>query len=222
MLHSSMKAVMEACISLDVLKKVPEDFSAMKRIVTNAKKSEWNSLLPFGFHLIKEVETRFGTHFIVADRFLKSSTKVWALIGSHNLDTASKWYQSLTKDKDGRFITIEAIVDAFKPICEATVEFEAAHHPCLHKVLPTLQYCRDELGKTARVDLVKRGNRVVRPSAYLMHLCTQMKAEISKIQVHDLWLLACFPYPYLRDFDRAPFSNDAFAVVKYWHARRTT
>jgi len=32
-----------------------------------------------------------------------------------------------------------------------------------------------------------------------MGLCGIMKQELKKIEVHDLWLVACFLYPFLRD-----------------------
>ena len=34
-----------------------------------------------------------------------------------------------------------------------------------------------------------------------MKLCGVMRAELEKIEVHDLWLVACFLYPYLRDMN---------------------
>lgn len=69
-------------------------------------------------------------------------------------------------------------------------------------VLPALQYCRDELSLTERGDLVHReNNHVVRPSAFAMQLWGEMKAEFCKIDVHDLWLVACFRSPDLRDFE---------------------
>jgi len=202
MLHNCMKAVMEDIASDDVMKEIVKDFVTMKKIVTNSKKATWNSKLPMGYHLIQEVETRFGTHYIVAERFLKSKKKVWDLIVSQTYKDAIKLYKSLVTDGDDELVAILAITDAFKPIYDATVEFGTAHQPCLHKVLPTLQYFRDELSKIERGEQVLRSNNcAVSPSPYSMRLCAAMKAEICKIEVHDLWLVSCFLYPYLRNFD---------------------
>jgi len=216
---------MEVIVSDDVLKEIIKDFNAMKKIVTHSKKSGWNASLPTGYHLIQEVETRFGTHFIVAERFLKSSEKVRDLIVSQKYKDALKSYNSLVTDPDGEFVAILAITDAFKPVYDATVEFGMAHQPCLHKVLPALQYCRDELSKIERGECVLRSNnRSVRPSVYSMRLCAEMKSEICKIEVHDLWLVACFLYPHLRRFEfwqdaaeRASFvvRGEAIARVLY-------
>jgi len=202
MLHNCMKAVMEVIASDEALKETIKDFNAMKKIVTHSKKSVWNANLPMGYHLIQEVETRFGTHFIVAERFLKSSKKVRDLIVSEKHKDAIELYNSLVTNQDGEFVAILAITDAFKPIYDATVEFGVAHQPCLHKVLPALQYCRDELSKIERGEcVIRNGNISVRPSPYSTRLCSEMKAEICKIEVHDLWLVACFLYPHLRMFD---------------------
>jgi len=89
-LHNCMKAVMKSCQNDELLLNIHDDFIAMKRIVENAKKSGWNCKLPVGSHLIQEVETRFGTHYLVTERFLKSHSSVWALIVSQKLTTARK------------------------------------------------------------------------------------------------------------------------------------
>lgn len=70
----------------------------------------------------------------------------------------------------------------------------------IHQILPNLQYCMDELTRIEHGGLVEReGNRFVRPSLYSMRLCGEMKAELKKIEIYDLWLLGCFLFPYLRD-----------------------
>jgi len=202
-LHNTMKEVMKACLSDEKLKRIAVDFQTMKKIVTNSKKNGWNSQLPIGYHLIQEVETRFGTHYLVAERFLKSCGKVRALIVSQVKGASKVWFESLLKDPadDTSFPAIEAIIDAFKPVFAATVEFQSSTYPTLQAVLPSLQYCYDELSKIERGELVSRpNNRVVKPSEYSMLLSKVMREELQKITIHDLWLVACFLYPSLRDF----------------------
>jgi len=199
-LHNTMKAVMEECTGDDTLDKIGEDFKAMKKIVENSKKAGWNCNLPVGYHLIQEVETRFGTHYVVAERFLKSREKVWDLIVSQKNASGRKLYKSLLQ-QEGELPTIQAIVDVFRPVYDATILFQAAHQPTLHNVLPNLQYCLEELGKLQRGELIQRENdNVVSPSVYAMRLSGMMAAELKRIKVHDLWLVACFLYPLMRDF----------------------
>jgi len=213
-LHNAMKAVMAECTGDETLEKISEDFKSMKKIVENSKKAGWNCNLPVGFHLIQEVETRFGTHFVVAERFLKSRGKVWDLIVSQKNATGRKLYKTLLQQED-QMPTIQAIVDVFRPIYDATILFQAAHQPTLHNVLPNLQYCLEELGKLERGELIQRDdNMVVSPSIYTMGLSGMMAAELKRIKVHDLWLVACFLYPLMRDFSfwSAPAQREEFAL----------
>lgn len=208
-LHNSMKAAMESCTTDDILVKTAEDFNSMKKIVKHSKKNGWNSSLPVGFRLIQEVETRFGTHFLVAERFLKSATKVWDLIKAQNYAAAKTKFESIQSSTENgvSYPTIEAIVDAFRPVYDATVSFETSNVPMLHQVLPHLQDIIMELSRIERGGLVERDeNQRITPSLYSMRLAGAMKIEIMKVEIHDMWLVACFLYPMIRDM---PFWHDS-------------
>jgi len=201
-LHNTMKAVMENCKTDPILVKTAEDFKAMKKIVENSKRYGWNSSLPTGYHLIQEVETRFGTHFLVAQRFLKSAATVWDLLKAQNHAAAKNKFESIHKTTENgvSYPTIEAIVDAFRPVYNAAIAFQTSNVPKLHEVLPHLQDMLCELSRIERGDLVERDdNQRVRPSVYSMRLASVMKMELMKVEIHDLWLVACFLYPILRD-----------------------
>ena len=63
------------------------------------------------------------------------------------------------------FPTIGAIHYAFKPIYDATVEFETSNEPSLFWVLPMMQIHMCELSRVELVDTVVRDEgRSVRPS----------------------------------------------------------
>ncbi len=59
-----------------VLQFVVSYFRAMKEIAEDANRGGWNQYLPDGFTLFQKIETWFGTHYVVAERFLKASSKV--------------------------------------------------------------------------------------------------------------------------------------------------
>jgi len=201
-LHNVMKHMMKNCNTDQILIKIAEDFKSMKKVVENSKRYGWNSMLPLSYRLIQEVDTRFGTHFIVAERFLKSASRVWDLIKAQNLSAASTKFESILQltENGVSFPTIEAIVDAFKPLYNGTVLFQTSNEPKLHEVLPNLQYMLKELSRIEHGDFVEREENLrVRPSIYSMRLCGALKLELMKIEIHDLWLVACFLYPYLRD-----------------------
>ena len=86
----------------------------------------------------QEIETRFGTHFLVAERFLKYAEKIWYVMKSHKRNAALGLYQDLAKeiDRDGLTVTgyptIESIVDTFSVIHAAT-EKEGEEKACSTK-----------------------------------------------------------------------------------------
>jgi len=223
-LNNVMKDTMENCVTDEILVKISQDFKAMKRIVTHSKKNGWNSMMPAGHRLIQEIETRFGTYFLVADRFLKSASKVWNVIRAQNYAAAINSFESIKTTPENIVIypTIEAIVDAFRPVYDATVDFQKSNEPMLHKILPAIQHITTELSKIEHGLSVRRDDNCVhRPSLYSMRLSGAMKVEIQKIEIHDLWLVACFLYPYLRDMnfwaneiEREDFKKRAEALTR--------
>ena len=81
-LNNVMKLAISICRSDAVLTTVAKDLRSVKKIAEDANRSEWNHLLPDGYNLIQESGTRFGTHYQVVERFLKSANKVafiWVL-----------------------------------------------------------------------------------------------------------------------------------------------
>lgn len=72
----------------------------------------------------------------------------------------------------------------------------------MHKVLPTLQYCLTDLARIEVGGYVGRENTTMcRPSLFSMRMCGVMKTELEKVEIHDLWLVACFLFPFLRDME---------------------
>ena len=140
---------------------------------------------------------------------MKSSSKVWSTVVTQSRDIARDAFNAIeTMSSDGavhkllRYPCLEAIVDAFKVVYEAIVEFQASHEPTLHKILPSLQYCKKELSQIESGHSVCRGNGImIRPSMYSERLCGAMRSELDKIEVHGLWLVAYFLYPFLRDME---------------------
>jgi len=60
----------------------------VKTIVRVFKHGNWNVLLPQGYSVIQEVETRFGTTHVVVESFLKSVDKVSDIIASKDSTAA--------------------------------------------------------------------------------------------------------------------------------------
>lgn len=78
--------------------------------------------------------------------------------------------------------TIETIIDAFKPVYDATLQFQSSNVPMLHHILPDIQYSISELTRIEHGDFVAReGNRIIRTSIYSMRLCGAMKVQLQKI-----------------------------------------
>ena len=219
-LQKCMQSVFENCSDDPLLSKVSSDFKFVKRIVEDSKRFGWNKDLPSGYKLMQNVETRFGTVYLVCDRFLKSATKVWSILLRLNRDTARESFEALEKidDSSGEiagFPCLQAIVDAFKPVQECVVEFQASNVPTLHKILPSLQFCMSELSQVESGALIASDEGILyRPSVYSMRLSGLMKLELQKIEVHDLWLVSCYLHPFLRDMEfwNDPLQREQFKV----------
>ena len=75
-IQNCMKSVFYQCGDDACLRKIGRCFKSVKRILEDSKRYGWNEDLSFGYKLIQNVYTRFGTSFLVKERFLKSSSKV--------------------------------------------------------------------------------------------------------------------------------------------------
>ena len=81
-LNNVMKHAISKCRNNAVLTTVANDLRSVKKIVEDANRSEWSHLLPDGYTVIQESETRFGTHYEVVERFLKSAKIVAIHLGT--------------------------------------------------------------------------------------------------------------------------------------------
>ena len=79
-LQNCMKSAFSLCVDDSSLQKINFDFKAVKHIVEGSKPYGRNQDLPFGYRLIEDGVTRFGTLFLVTESFIKSSCKVWYVI----------------------------------------------------------------------------------------------------------------------------------------------
>ncbi len=70
-----INSVFSLCADDSCLQKIEHDFKYVKRVVKDTKRYGWNKDLPIGYRLIQGVDTRFGTLFLVTERFLKSASK---------------------------------------------------------------------------------------------------------------------------------------------------
>ena len=151
---------MDSCTHDPILGKVRDDFKFVKKIVEDSNRQGWSSRLPSGFHLIQDVETRFGTHFSVAGRFLKAADKTRSVIITENRSPARCAFESIVKDTSETgivtsYATIEAIIDALHPLYEATVDFQTSDESMLFRVLPSLQHCIREQSRIYHGDSVQ-------------------------------------------------------------------
>ena len=142
------------------------------------------------------METRFGTNFFVAERFFKSAKNAWNRVSSQNRTIAKESFESLEKSTNNisdcftSFSYIHAILYSFNNVHDATIEFEKSDAPTLHRVLPSLQFCIEELGKIEMGHVIVRDNGLVMPpSIYAMRLSGILKEELKSVGPHDLWLV---------------------------------
>ena len=203
-LNNALKAAMEACEKDPILQRLYRDFCAMKKTVCDSSRSGWNSWLPHGYHLRQEVETRFGTHFLVAECFLHSAESVCTVIVQNWRKSGIEAFQSITRGANPitgfltSYPTIEAIVDSMKPVFEAILLFESTNSPTLHVVLSNLHHCFIELERISRGSTISRKDGEVLPNHFTRKLCKSLRNILQKIDIHDLWLVGCFLHPYFR------------------------
>ena len=133
-LNNAMKSVMSMYCEGTILQVVVQDFWSMKRIIEVANRSRWNHLRPDGYKLIQESETRFGTFYLLAERFLKSAHFVSNMSASHLGSSARFFYISLKKTSniDGTitgYPGIEAVFDEFGVLVDYIERFESSKRP---------------------------------------------------------------------------------------------
>ena len=88
-LNDVMKHAISKCRNNAVLTTVANDLRSVKKIVEDANRSEKNHLLPDGYNLVLESETRFGTHYKSLKAFSSPQIKwpfIWVLELSAQLE----------------------------------------------------------------------------------------------------------------------------------------
>lgn len=192
------------------LYRVRSDLDSVKRIVQAFKKSFLNGQLPSGYHLIQEVETRFGTTFMAVQRFLKCSSLVKQLLMTHNLHSANMAFSSLLSfnNQNGASVSypaLEAVVDAMKPVISMQTQLQASKEPTMHIVLILMQNCFDHLDRISNGGSVQRGSDFVPAPELSRKLCISLKEWMeAKIRIHDLMLVGTFLNPLYREFQFIP------------------
>lgn len=73
-----------------------KELALVKTTVRIVKQGNWNNDFPYGFYLIQEVQTRFGTTLSVEERFLKSIKHVKYVLQEKGPGAASEAYGQLT------------------------------------------------------------------------------------------------------------------------------
>jgi len=178
--------------------RISKDLGAVKTIVRVFKHGSWNSLLPDGFALIQEVETRFGTTFSVVERFLKSARKVIAIIERKESLAAKDALQSLqmetNRNGDVSFPALEAIITSFEPIREAQTRLEASDSPTMHLVLPMVEHIKKTLTRSASVSAIDLEGVNMHAKGFAATTLRNMQ----KIELHDLWVAGAVLHPRLK------------------------
>ncbi len=83
-LNNVLRHSIATCNRDSTPRSVAADFRSNKRIVEDANRNGCNPHMPDVYTLIQEVETRFGTHYLVAERFLKSSSHMRSALATRN------------------------------------------------------------------------------------------------------------------------------------------
>ena len=76
LLNNGMKSAMTLCSKCDVLLTILLDFNSLKRIIEDVNRAERKHLLPDGSKMKQECETRFEAYYYVAERFMKSRSRI--------------------------------------------------------------------------------------------------------------------------------------------------
>ncbi len=135
-LNNALKATFQQCKNHSELHRVCTEFKNVKRIVEDAKRAEWNNYLPPGFKLVHDAETRFGSTFLVVERFLKLSFKARVVMMNQKRDGALNAYGSLERSSNDSeseicFPALQAILEVFEEVYPTTMRLEDSKYPSI-------------------------------------------------------------------------------------------
>jgi len=132
-INTCMKNCQQSKILTGELSVIQTDLNAVKTIVRIFKQGNWNALLPDGYALLQEVETRFSTMHTVVERFIKSGAKALEIISSKDSSAALAAANSLctASDENGRvqFPALQAVERVFSLLRVAQTELGAGRKP---------------------------------------------------------------------------------------------
>ena len=141
-LNNSMKTVMSQCKKAATLSVVAEDFRAMKKIIEDANRAGWNYLLPNGYKLKQECQTRLGTYYQVTKRFLKSDPKGSLCVENLHGSAVQEAFFHLKRRQIlmGPLLYIPelAIFHVFGIVLDCLERFETSQRSTLQIALPSL------------------------------------------------------------------------------------
>ena len=209
MLNNTMKFVIANRCTNDVLGIVLQDFRSMKKIIEDSNRAGWNHLLPEGCRLIQESETRFGTYYQVAERFLKASLYISDIVKSHLGRSARSAYDSLKKTSniDGTitgYPGVEAIFDGFGVVVNCIEKLETSTRPTLQVALPLIYLMISSLDNITKGNKVWRGENqaLALPSIYSRELCCAIRDKLHQMAWdHPLLLVGCYLNPLFREME---------------------
>ena len=130
-LNNMMKTVITNDCRTKILQALLFEFHSMKKIIEDANRAGWNHLLPEGYRFLQESETRFGTRYQFAQRFLKAAPETYSLLESHLGASARASYSGLKKTSNINgnitgYPAIEAAFDAFVVVVDCNERFEVS------------------------------------------------------------------------------------------------
>ena len=106
-------------------------------------------------------------------------------------------------------------MDGFRTVHDSIIQFQKCHEPTLHQILPNLQFSISELERIESGEaIIGDSGTTYKPSLYTRKFSARVRAELKSIHVHDLWLVACFLFPFLRDmgFWKDPMEKEQFKM----------
>ena len=180
-LNNIMKHCIASCNRDSILQNVASYFRSTKKVAKEANRNRWNQYVPDAFTSTQEVEMRFKTHYFVAERFLKESSKVLRVLRTKNRPIAITAFEVIKKtaDFDGDitgFPAIEVICDAFSIIMEYEGRFEVASRPTVRVDFPLLFKSIRDLESVAggATEWRKISLYIVQPSIYSNLRCRNL------------------------------------------------
>lgn len=161
-----------------------------------------------GYCLKQDVETRFGTQFIVAERFLHAVEQICHDHIVNRRRTANDVFETiLTAPSEVQgsrkpYLGIEAVIGEFRTMYDATVLFEMANVPTIHMPFTILRHCIRYLELIEACDFIDRVEGVrVWPSDYSYEVSVFLWQLFLKVKGHEIWLVGCFLYPFFRGLE---------------------